>query len=120
VDDTRLRLYHYVDGNDHFAVGACKCGQDYRFYLGSSTLSIAEIAETDRWSPDVCFPIFFNDLVSGFVAGKSSAIYLIVLNEVLRQVLDRTPVPILVPKSLGANGSEAPQIDSLIYRYFAG
>jgi hypothetical protein len=83
------------------------------------TLSIAEIAETDRWSPDVCFPIFFNDLVSGFVAGKSSAIYLIVLNDVLRQVLDKTPVPILVPKSLGANGSEPPQIDSLIYRYFA-
>jgi hypothetical protein len=120
VDDTRLRLYHYVDGNDHFAVSACKCGQDYRFYLGSGTLSIAEIAETDRWSPDVCFPVFFNDLVSGFVAGKSSAIYLIVLNEVLRQVLDKTPVPILVPKSLGVNGSEAPEIDSLMYRYFAG
>jgi hypothetical protein len=119
VDDTRLRLYHYVDGNDHFAVSACKCGQDYRFYMGSGTLSIADIAETDRWSPDVCFPIFFNDLVSGFVAGKSSAIYLIVLNEALRQVLDKTPVPILVPKSLGVNGSESPQIDSLIYRYFA-
>ncbi len=120
VDDTRLRLYHYVDGTDHFAVGACKCGQDYRFFLGSGRLSIAEITETDRWSPDVCFPIFFNDLVSGFVAGKSSAIYLIVLNQVLRQVLDKTPVPILVPKSLGMNGSEPPQIDSLIYRYFAG
>jgi hypothetical protein len=120
VDDTRLRLYHYVDGNEHFAVGACKCGQDYRFYLGRDTLSMAAIAETNRWSPDVCFPIFFNDLVSGFVAGKSSAIYLIVLNKALRQVLDKTPVPILVPKSLGVNGSESPKIDSLIYRYFAG
>jgi len=120
ADDTRLRLYHQADGNDHFAVSACKCGQDYRFYLGNGTLSMAELAETDRWSPDVCFPIFLNDLVSGFVAGKSSAIYLIVLNEVLRQVLDKTPVPILVPKSLRVNGNESTQIDSLIYRYFAG
>ena len=68
---------------------------------------------------DVCFPIF-NDLVSGFVAGKSSAIYLMVLNEVLREVFDRRPVPILVPESLRLNGHEAAQIDSLIYRYFAG
>jgi hypothetical protein len=82
-------------------------------------LSIAEIAQTDRWSPDVCFPIFFNDLVSGFVAGKSSAIYLIILNAVLHEVLDKKPVPILVPESLRRIGSDATQIDSLLYRYFA-
>jgi hypothetical protein len=120
ADDTRLRLYHTIKGSDHYAVGACKCGLEYRFHLGNGTLSIAELAETGRWSPDVCFPIFFNDLVSGFVAGKSSAIYLMVLNEVLREVLDKTPVPILVPRSLRANGNEPTQFDSLIYRYFAG
>ncbi|MFC1878296.1 hypothetical protein ACFLZW_00135 [Chloroflexota bacterium] len=119
VDDTRLRLYNYVDGKDHFAVGRCKCGQEYRFHLGTDVLSIAEIAETGRWSPDVCFPIFFNDSVSGYVAGKSSAIYLMILNEVLREVLDKRPVPILVPESLGANGKDPDRIDSLIYRYFA-
>jgi hypothetical protein len=119
VDDKRLRLYHHIDGNDHFAVSACKCGQEYRFHLGHGALSIAEIAQTDRWSPDVCFPIFFNDLVSGFVAGKSSAIYLMVMNEVLRKVLDKTPLPILVPQSLRNAESDLIQVDSLIYRYFA-
>jgi hypothetical protein len=119
TDNRRLRLHHCVDGNDHFAVSACKCGQDYKFHLGGNRLSIAEIAQTDRWSPDVCFPIFFNDLVSGFVAGKSSAIYLTILNEVLRKVLDKRPVPILVPESLKLSENETTQIDSLIYRYFA-
>jgi hypothetical protein len=119
VDDKRLRLYHQIDGNDHFAVSACKCGQEYRFHLGHEALSVAEITQTDRWSPDVCFPIFFNDLVSGFVAGKSSAIYLMVMNEVLRKVLDKTPVPILVPQSLRDAESDHIQVDSLIYRYFA-
>jgi hypothetical protein len=119
ADNRRLRLHHYIDGNDHFAVSTCKCGRDYKFYLGVDALSIAEIAQTDRWSLDVCFPIFFNDLVSGFVAGKSSAIYLIILNEVLRKTLDKEPVPILVPESLRLNGYETSQVDSLIYRYFA-
>jgi hypothetical protein len=119
VDDKRLRLYHQIDGNDHFAVSACKCGQQYRFHLGHEALSLAEITQTRRWSPDVCFPIFVNDLVSGFVAGKSSAIYLMVMREVLRKVLDKTPVPILVPQSLRDAESDHIQVDSLIYRYFA-
>jgi hypothetical protein len=38
-----------------------------------------------------------------------------VMNEVLRKVLDRRPVPILVPQGLNGGG----QIDSLVYRYFA-
>jgi hypothetical protein len=119
VDDKRLRLYHHIEGKDHFAVTACKCGQEYRFHLGRNELSVAEITRTDRWSPDVCFPIFINDLVSGFVAGKSSAIYLMVMNQVLRQTLDKTPVPILVPNGLEPNGSTDNQFDSLIFRYLA-
>jgi hypothetical protein len=118
ADNRRLRLHHCSEGNDHFATSICKCGQVYQFYLGKDTLSIAEIAQTKRWSPDVCFPIFFNDLVSGFVAGKSSAIYLITLNEVLCSALGKKPVPILVPASLKQNGSNDNPIDSLIYRYF--
>jgi hypothetical protein len=118
ADDRRLRLHHYTDGNDHYAVSVCKCGRFYKFHLGSDRLSIAEIAQTERWSPDVCFPIFFNDLVSGFVAGKSSAIYLIILNEVLREVLDKKPVPILVPENLSLREDNNDPTDSLIYRYF--
>jgi hypothetical protein len=119
VDDKRLRLYHHIDGDDHFAVTVCKCGQEYRFHLGRSTLSISEIAQTGRWSPDVCFPIFFNDLVSGYVGGKSSAIYLMVMNNVLRKVLDKTPVPILIPKSFELKENQPIEFDSLIYRYLA-
>ena len=94
-------------------------GQADRFYLGRNDLSVAEITRTNRWSPDVCFPIFVNDLVSGYVAGKSSAIYLLVLNQVLRQILHKTPVPILVPNGLGLKETKANQFDSLIYRYLA-
>ena len=120
ADNRRIRLRHAVDGDEHFAIGECKCGQVYRFHLGKETLSIAEIAQTDRWSPDVCFPIFFNDLVSGYVAGKSSAIYLMILDEVLWKVLKKKPVPILVPESLRINDPDASQVDSLIYRYMSG
>jgi hypothetical protein len=119
IDNRRLRLFHHIENNDHYAVSRCKCGQEYTFYLGqNNSLSIAEIAQTNRWSPDVCFPIFFNDLVSGFVAGKSSALYLIVMNAVLRKVLGKTAVPILAPVNLEMQDNI--QFDSLIFRYLAG
>ena len=118
VDNRRLRLFHHIENNDHYAVSRCKCGQEYKFYLGQKSLSIAEIAQTNRWSLDVCFPIFFNDLVSGYVAGKSSALYLIVMNSVLRQVLGKTAVPILAPVNLELQDNI--QFDSLIFRYLAG
>jgi hypothetical protein len=117
VDNQRLRLRHVIESGDHFATGTCKCGEVYRFNLGQRDLSIAEIAETRRWSPDVLMPAFFNDYVSGYVAGKSSALYLIIINDVLRQVLGKTPVPILVPESLGRPNSEPDQVDSLLYDY---
>lgn len=116
-DDQRLRLYHQVEGSDHFAMGRCRCGETYQFHLGRNELSIAEIVETNRWSPDVCFPIFLNDRVSGFVAGKSSGIYLMVLNAVMRQALDKSPVPVLVPPNFGAAAANSDQPDSLLYKY---
>lgn len=118
VDNQRLRLKHAVENGDHFATCICnKCGETYRFDLGQNTLSIAEIAETGRWSPDVLMPAFFNDYVSGYVAGKSSALYLLIINDVLRQVLGKTTVPILVPESLGKSNIEPDQVDSLLYDY---
>jgi hypothetical protein len=120
TDVTRLRLYHQIGRGDHFATADCKCGRSYRFYLGNGHLSVAEVAHTGRWSLDVCFPIFLNDFVSGYVAGKSSALYLIVLNQVLRKVLAKRPVPILVPESLGHSAPHPAGADSLLYRYFAG
>jgi hypothetical protein len=120
ADATRLRLYHQVERGDHFAATDCKCGRSYRFYLGNGRLSVAEVAQSRRWSLDVCFPILLNDFVSGYVAGKSSTLYLIVLNQVLRQVLAKQPVPILVPESLGHAAPPPHGADSLLYRYFAG
>ncbi len=117
VDNQRLRLKHVVESGDHFATGTCRCGEAYRFNLGQSTLSIAEIAETQRWSPDVLMPAFFNDYVSGYVAGKSSALYLLIINDMLQQVLGKTPVPILVPESLGRPEPMPDQVDSLLYDY---
>ncbi len=117
IDNLRLRLKHVVESGGHFAIGACSCGEQYRFHLGQGTLSIAEIAETQRWSPDVLMPAFFNDYVSGYVAGKSSALYLLVINDMLQQVLGKTPVPILVPESLGKSHPAPDQVDSLLYDY---
>jgi hypothetical protein len=117
VDNQRLRLNHVVESGGHFATAACRCGEIYRFNLGQGTLSIAEIAETKRWSPDVLMPAFFNDNVSGYVAGKSSALYLLIINDILQQVLGKTPVPILVPESLGRPHLMPDQVDSLLYDY---
>lgn len=117
-DNQRLRLKYSRENGDHFAACTCeKCGETYRFNLGQNELSIAEIAKTGRWSPDVLMPAFFNDYVSGYVAGKSSALYLLIINDVLRQVLGKTTVPILVPESLGKPNSEPNQVDSLLYDY---
>ena len=118
VDDHRLRLHHKVEGDDHFAVGLCSCGEDYRFFLGSSTLSIEQIAQTNRWSVDVLLPVFLNNLVSGFVAGKSSGLYMMVINSVLRQVMGTSPVPILLPAKLDPMASTPELVDSLLYDYF--
>jgi len=77
-----------------------------------------EIAQTRRWSPDVCLPILLNDLMSGYVAGKSSGIYYgLVMKEVLEKVLNKRRVPILVPQSVGAKENDPRHFDSLIYSY---
>jgi hypothetical protein len=118
VCDRRLRLHRETKGDDQFAIAACKCGEDYRFYLGSETLAIDEIAQTRRWSPDVCLLILLNDSMSGYVAGKSSGIYYgLVMKEVLEKVLNKRRVPILVPQSVGAKENDPRHFDSLIYSY---
>ena len=120
ADNRRLRLEHVITGKGHFATATCKCGVNYSFYLGERTLSMDELAATKRWSPDVCLPIFLNDVVSGWVAGRSSALYSMVFHDVLRKVLNKTPVPILVPQSLSRRESTPDLFDSLIYSYLLG
>ncbi len=118
ADNRRLRLRHEVAQGDHFAAARCHCGADYRFYLGHDTLSVADLGATGRWSPTVCLPIFLTPLVSGLVVGRSSALYGLAFNEVLRQALDWTPLPMYVPAGLGGPAAGTP--DSLLYHYFYG
>ena len=108
----RLRLRRETQGVDHFAAARCRCGEAYRFHLGSERLSIDAIAAAD-WSPDVSLALFLNDLVSGYVAGASSgAYYGLVMTEVLQRVFGRRRVPILLPRLDGAGASSG-----LLHRY---
>jgi hypothetical protein len=117
-DDRRCRLRHERSGSDHFAVSSCVCGTRYRFHLGSGSLSIDELAATGRWSTDVMLPAWLNDLASGVVVGRSSALYGIVLNRVLEKVLGRDPIPMLVPGTLGETASDTASRDTLLHEYF--
>lgn len=117
ADNRRLRLRRVAEGRDQFAVAGCPCGASYRFFLGTERLSIDELARTNRWSPDVCLLMFLNDLVSGAIVGKSSGLYGMVLNRVLKAVR-KEPVSMLVPGEL--RQAEARRADSLMYSYLAG
>ena len=121
VDQTRLKLHRQLKGPDTFAVATCrKCGQLYQFYLGSNRLTMAELIKTDRWSPDVYLIMFLNDLVSGYVGGKSSAIYYgLVMKVVLEKVFHKARVPILVPPMIEMKSGNG-QVDGLIYKYLTG
>lgn len=120
ADGRRLRMNHQILKDEHYAVAKCKCGQEFRFYLGQKTLALNELAETGRWSPDVTLPIFLNPHVSGFIMGKSSALYGLVMKEVMAKVLDQTPVPFLVPEALAQTPEGDKEFDSLIYSYLVG
>ncbi|HEX9766480.1 MAG TPA: hypothetical protein VGA36_06930 [Nitriliruptorales bacterium] len=113
-DGKRRALVRERRGADDFAVANCSdCGTEYRFHLGSGDSSIDDVVATDRWSTDVTLPMYVNDLVSGVVAGQSTALYGLVLNQVIAKVLGGSPVPVLVPRDVG----EAPDgaVDSLFF-----
>ena len=102
----RLRMRRETQGVDQFAAARCRCGEAYRFHLGSGRLSIDAIADATDWSPDVSLTLFLNDLVSGYVAGASSgAYYGLVMAEVLQQVFGKRRVPILLPPLDGSGAS---------------
>ena len=115
-DGRRCSLRHGRRRADHLAVTKCGCGAEYEFALGTTSLSIAELAATGRWSTDVTLPIPLNDLASGVVAGRSSALYGLVLNEVMEKVLARTPIPMLVSSEL----TTQPDAQSLLQEYLTG
>jgi hypothetical protein len=116
-DGIRLRLAHERSGSDHFAVATCKCGTRHRFHLGSGSPSLGELETTGRWSPDVSMPVYHNDIASGWVAGRSTALYGLVFNEVLKQVLGARPIPALVPVRLGAASDDQTALNTLMHDY---
>jgi hypothetical protein len=119
-DDRRCSLARLRRGADTFAVTRCACGASYEFHLGSRSLSMDAVAATGRWSTDVTLPLYLNDLASGVVAGRSSALYGMVLNEVLEKVLARKPIPMLLPPDLPAVLAEGAETQSLLQRYVVG
>jgi hypothetical protein len=119
ADYTRLSLRRRDGMAGTYAVARCKCGASYRFRLGRDHLSIAEITRTRRWSPDVLLPVFLNHLASGVVGGRSSAVYGMVLNRVLREALGEEPIPMFAPESLVSEDGvgTAPTAESLVVSY---
>jgi len=116
ICDRRIRLKREIHTVDHFAVGQCRCGERYHFFLGNTVLSIDELEATQRWSPDVCLPLFLFDLVSGLVGGVSSGIYCgVVMNAVIEQVFGHARIPVLLPPAL--EQQPAKKFDSLLYEY---
>jgi hypothetical protein len=113
-DGRRLRMTRKRRGADHFAVATCGCGAEHRFHLGSRELSIDALTASQRWSVDVTLPVCLNELFSGAVVGRSSALYGLVLNATLKQVLGRTPIPLLVPAELRTTGV-GPERGGLLY-----
>lgn len=116
-DGLRRRLARQREGADQLAVAACRCGTLYRFHLGTRHLSAAELTATGRWSVDVCLPLFVNGLVSGTVAGRSSASYELVLNQVAAKVLGMAPIPVLVPADLPEAMPDPDRSDSALFDF---
>jgi len=116
----RMRLVGSSEGGATFAVGRCSCGSDARFRLGEGAAGLGELEDTELWSVDVTLPIYLNDMVSGVIAGKSSALYGLVLNEVLERVLRRRPIPMVVPSELANDASSESPGHSLLYAFLVG
>ena len=62
-------------------------------------------------------PVYHNDIASGWVAGRSTALYGLVFNEVLKKVLGRRPIPALVPAQLAVEPPEKSSTSTLLLDY---
>jgi hypothetical protein len=118
-DGTRLRLARDL-GTGHHAVATCRCGTEYRFDLGGSPLGLGELAESSRWSPDVSLPVHHNDQASGWVVGRSTALYGLVLNTVIEKVMGGRPIPGWIPPDLMTGPRPGDSESTLLVEYLLG
>jgi hypothetical protein len=115
---TRLRLRHERSLTDHWGTARCRCGEEHRFHLGSREPSLGELEPTGRWSPDISLPVHHNELASGWVVGRSSALYGMVFNAVGERALGRRPIPALVaPGLLGGDADPDGEPLSLLLKH---
>ena len=117
IDGTRLRLRKRRIGGDLHAVAESPAGRRYAFPLGDRGTNLEVLYAAGRWSPDVTLPILLNDRFSGMVAGRSSALYSLVLTATMRAALAMRPIPILVPAALAA---DCPGPDGLLQAWLTG
>jgi hypothetical protein len=117
-DGGRVRLASERRGSELHAAAACRCGARHEFNLGGGAPDLGELLDTRRWSIDVSMPVHHNQLASGWVGGRSTALYGLVFNEVLVKALGQEPIPVLVPRDLGAQATDAE--DTLLVRYLTG
>ena len=117
VDGERVRLRRQRSGGDIVAVAQTRAGRRYSFSLGRHGRSAEPLFETRRWSPDVLLPTLVNAMFSGIVAGRSSALYLLVQGVAMREALGMQSLPALVPQSLAELDQGPP---GLLQRWLVG
>jgi hypothetical protein len=114
-DGRRLRLRRASEDGEQVALARCNaCGVEYQFRLGRSGRSMAELAATGRWSPDLCWLLLLRERISGYVAGASSAVYGLVLQAVAKEVFSRPLPPVHVPEAITREMASA-TVDSLLH-----
>jgi hypothetical protein len=114
-DGRRLRLWRAIEDREQAGLARCNaCGIEYRFRLGRSARSMAELAAAGRWSPDLCWLLLLRERISGYVAGASSAVYGLVLQAVAKEVFGQPLPPVHVPEAIARDTASA-AVDSLLH-----
>lgn len=112
-DYYRNRLCHRTIENKIYGIATCKIC-DREIMINFDNLSEADV---NYLSPDISSLIYTSDEYDGYVGGISSAIYIIILNNISRQLLNTPVKPTLIPPSLFNKCAEFREHDSLFYNF---
>lgn len=110
VDGERTRLLMSDAPGSRHAVTETRAGRRYR-------LACDALCDSERVSLDVMLPVFLNPLYDGLVAGRSSALYCMVMGHAMEKSMGQHLMPLVVPASLSG-----PQADprGLMQRWLEG